>query len=58
MSVPNMCREAVKRVVLQRFYEETGKLYSSLTELSYKISDNTIDETNEIFNTTRFWTRL
>ena len=48
-----MCRDAVSRVVLKRFNEETGELYSSLTELSYKISDN-IEEANEIFNSIRF----
>ena len=48
-----MCRDAVTRVVLQRFCEETGELYTSLTELSYKISDN-IEEANAIFNSIRF----
>ena len=48
-----MCRDAVSRVVLQRFNEETGESYTSLTELSYKISDN-IEEANAIFNSIRF----
>jgi len=48
-----MCRDAVSRVILKRFYEETGDLFSSLTELSYKISDN-IEEANDIFNSIRF----
>ena len=48
-----MCRDAVTRVVLQRFQEEIGESYANLTELSYKISDN-IDEANEIFNSIRF----
>ena len=48
-----MCKDAVTRVVLERFKEETGGLYTNLTELSYKISDN-IDEANEIFNSMRF----
>ncbi len=47
-----MCKDAVSRVILQRFYEETGEIYSNLTELSYKISDN-IEESNEIFNSIR-----
>ena len=48
-----MCRDAVSRVILKRFKEETGEHYSNLTELSYKISDN-IEEANEIFNSIRF----
>ena len=48
-----MCRDAVARVVLQRFNEETGESYTNLTELSYKISDN-IEEANKIFNSIRF----
>ncbi|MDR2233628.1 MAG: hypothetical protein LBE56_10975 [Tannerella sp.] len=47
-----MCRDAITRIVLQRFKEATGGFYANLTELSYKISDN-IDEANEIFNSIR-----
>jgi len=47
-----MCRDAVKRVVLQRFKEEIGGNYTNLMELSYKISDN-IEEANDIFNSIR-----
>ena len=48
-----MCRDAVRRVVLQRFQEEIGESYANLTELSYKISDNII-EANAIMNSIRF----
>ena len=48
-----MCRDAVKRVILQRFKEETGESYAGITELSFKISDN-IDEANAIINSIRF----
>ena len=48
-----MCRDAVTRVVLQRFKEEIGESYTTLSELSFKISDN-IDEANDIINSIRF----
>ncbi|MDR2919969.1 MAG: hypothetical protein LBV72_11475 [Tannerella sp.] len=47
-----MCRSAITRTVLQRFNETIGVNCTSLTELSYKISDN-IAEANETFNTLR-----
>jgi hypothetical protein len=48
-----MCKDAVTRVILQRFKEEIGETYAGLTELSFKISDN-IDEANAIINSIRF----
>ena len=50
--VTYMCRDAVTRVILQRFKEVIGESYTSLTELSFKISDN-IEEANEIINSVR-----
>jgi len=47
-----MCRDAVTRIVLQRFKETIGVSYTNLTELSCKISDN-IDEANKVFNSIR-----
>ncbi|MDR0845830.1 MAG: hypothetical protein LBN71_11470 [Tannerella sp.] len=47
-----MCKEALKRAVMQRFKEATGEAYANLTELAHKISDN-LDEANETFNTIR-----
>ncbi|MDR0796693.1 MAG: hypothetical protein LBE79_11715 [Tannerella sp.] len=48
-----MCKDAVTRVVLQRFGESIGGSFANMTELSHKISDH-IDEANEIFNSIRF----
>ena len=51
--VTYMCRDAVTRVVLQRFSEVAGELSTNLTALSFKISDH-IEEANEIINSIRF----
>jgi hypothetical protein len=47
-----MCRDAVRRAVLQRFNEAIGTSCTTPAELSNKISDS-ICEANETFNTIR-----